>query len=133
MGITFVAGTLTGPGGDTAEVEFMVDSGATYSVVPYETWQRLGIRPKRRVTLRLADGTEIQRAVGECHFTFEQGDGTSPVILGEPGDTALLGAVTLEVIGLVLNPLTRTLHPMQMLLGFLGPVPGRGSGVALDE
>ena len=32
-----------------------------------------------------------------------QGDGHTPVILGEPGDEALLGAVTLEILGLVLN------------------------------
>ena len=44
------------------------------------------------------------------------GDGHSPVILGEPGDEALLGVVTLEMIGLVFNPFTRTLHPMRLLL-----------------
>jgi hypothetical protein len=44
------------------------------------------------------------------------GDGHSPVILGEPGDSALLGVVTLENLGLVFNPFTRTLHPMKLLL-----------------
>jgi hypothetical protein len=38
------------------------------------------------------------------------------VILGEPGDDALLGAVTLEVMGLVLNPFNRTLQPMHAVL-----------------
>jgi hypothetical protein len=38
------------------------------------------------------------------------------VILGEPGDEPLLGAVTLEILGLVLNPFKRTLQPMRMLL-----------------
>ena len=40
-----------------------------------------------------------------------------PVILGEAGDEALLGSVTLEILGLVLNQFDRTLHPMRMLLG----------------
>jgi hypothetical protein len=44
------------------------------------------------------------------------GEGHSPVILGEPGDDALLGVVTLETLGLVFNPFNRTLHPMRMLL-----------------
>ena len=36
--------------------------------------------------------------------------------MGEPGDDqALLGAVTLENLGLVLNPFSRTLHPMRLL------------------
>jgi len=38
------------------------------------------------------------------------------VILGEPGDEPLLGVVTLEILGLTLNPFTRQLQPMRMLL-----------------
>jgi hypothetical protein len=38
------------------------------------------------------------------------------VILGEPGDEALLGVVTLENLGLVLHPFSRTLQPARMLL-----------------
>jgi hypothetical protein len=38
------------------------------------------------------------------------------VILGEPSDEALLGAVTLEILGLLLHPFKRTLEPMRMLL-----------------
>jgi hypothetical protein len=37
-------------------------------------------------------------------------------MLGEEGDVALLGTVTLEELGLVLNPLSRELQPMQMML-----------------
>ena len=43
-------------------------------------------------------------------------EGHTPVILGEPGDEALLGMVTLGILGLVLNPFKRTLQPMRMLL-----------------
>ena len=45
-----------------------------------------------------------------------RGRGHTPVILGEPGDEALLGMVTLEVLGLVLDPFKRTLRPMRALL-----------------
>jgi hypothetical protein len=38
----------------------------------------------------------------------------TPVILGEEKDEALLGVVTLENLGLVLNPFT--LHPMRLIL-----------------
>jgi hypothetical protein len=64
----------------------------------------------------LADGTAIERDVSECHFALADADGHSPVILGEPGDEALLGTVTLEVMGLMLNPFKRILEPMRMLL-----------------
>lgn len=52
----------------------------------------------------------------ECHISLPQGQGHTPVILGEPGDEALLGVVTLEILGLVLHPFTRQLQPMRMLL-----------------
>jgi hypothetical protein len=37
--------------------------------------------------------------------------------LGIEGDEALLGTVTLETLGLVLDPLQRTLQAMKMRLG----------------
>jgi hypothetical protein len=38
------------------------------------------------------------------------------VILGEPGDQALLGVVTLDILGLVVHPFKRTMEPMRMIL-----------------
>jgi len=37
-------------------------------------------------------------------------------VCGEDRDSALLGAVTLETLGLMLNPLNRQLLPMRLLL-----------------
>ncbi len=116
MGIMYVQGVLTGPTGKQANIRFLVDSGATYTLVPHDVWKALDLVPKRTVTFTLADGTPIPRAVSECHLALPQGDGHTPVILGEPGDEALLGVVTLEILGFVLNPFKRTLEPMRMLL-----------------
>ena len=116
MGITYIEGTVRGPTGTEATVRFLVDSGATYSLLPKTAWERIGLMPSRRVTFTLADGTAIERDVSECYITLPQGEGHTPVILGESGDEALLGVVTLEILGLVFNPFSRTLHPMRMLL-----------------
>jgi clan AA aspartic protease len=113
MGLTFVAGTVTGKKGKTATVEFLIDSGAIYSLLPEKDWKAIGLKPKRSMTFILADGTKVKRDVSECHIALPQGDAHTPVILGEPGDDALLGAVTLEILGLVLNPFNRTLQVMQ--------------------
>jgi hypothetical protein len=75
-----------------------------------------GVVTGRRVTFALADGTLIDRDVSECHITLPQGDGHAPVILGEAGDEALLGVVTLEMLGFVLNPFSRTIQPVRLLL-----------------
>jgi hypothetical protein len=69
----------------------------------------------------LADGTPIQRGVSECRVEIADNAATSPVVLGEGHDGALLGAVTLETLGLMLNPLTREILPMQMALSRLRP------------
>lgn len=116
MGITYIEGEVKGPTGETANVIFLVDSGATYSLLGKDTWEAIGLKPKRSASFTLADGTRIERQISECHVTLPQGEGHTPVILGEEGDEPLLGAVTLEILGLVLNPFNRTLQPMRMLL-----------------
>ena len=116
MGLTFVEATVSGKKGKKVAVKFLVDSGAIYSLLPENVWKSLGLKPKRSMTFTLADGTEIKRDVSECHITLDKADGHTPVILGEPGDDALLGAVTLKVLGLVLNPFNRTLQPLHGVL-----------------
>jgi clan AA aspartic protease len=116
MGVTYIEGVVTGPTGRQATVRFLVDSGATYTLVPHKVWKEIELSPKRSITFTLADGTTVERQVSECHISLPQGEGHTPVILGEPGDEPLLGIVTLEILGLVLNPFTRTLQPMRMLL-----------------
>ena len=102
-----------------AEVEFLIDSGAVYSVVPGKILDQLDIDPYREMSFALADGTTVKRKVSSAYFEYEGEGGPAPVVYGEEGDAALLGATTLESIGLVLNPFTRTLHPMRMLLASL--------------
>lgn len=115
MGITHIEGEVEGPMG-RGTVKFIVDSGATYSLLPFKVWKAIGLKSKRAVEFRLADGTPIKRKVSECYIILPQGEGHTPVILGEESDEALLGVITLEELGLVFNPFTRTLHPMKMLL-----------------
>lgn len=116
MGITYIHGEVTGPKKKRATVQFLVDSGASYTLLPEKTWRHIGLRPKRSMSFSLADGTQVKRSLSECRITLPQGEGHTPVILGEPGDEALLGVITLEEFGLVLNPFNRTLQPMKALL-----------------
>ncbi|MBN2020953.1 MAG: aspartyl protease family protein [Sedimentisphaerales bacterium] len=116
MGITYVDGQVKGPKGKHADVRFLIDSGATYTVLPGNVWKAIGLKPKRQMSLTLADGTTIERSISEMYIKLPQGEAHTPVILGEGADQPLLGVVTLEILGLVFNPLDRTLRPMRMLL-----------------
>lgn len=116
MGLVYVEGIATGPTGKQAPLRFLVDSGATYTLLPYETVKQLELAAKRKQRFTLADGTAIERSISECHLRVSEGEGHTPVIMGEPGDEPLLGTVTLEIFGLVLHPFKRTLEPMRMML-----------------
>ena len=116
MGVTYVKGTLKGVRGKQVELRFLVDSGASYTLVPDGVWQKLGLKAKRKMEFTLADGTQVERGLSECFLRLPEGEGHTTVILGEPGDEPLLGVITLEMLGLVLNPFNRTLQPMRMLL-----------------
>jgi clan AA aspartic protease len=98
------------------EVEFMVDSGAMHSLVPREILNQLGIDAYKKLTFVLADGSKVEREVGDAYFEYRREGGAAPVIFGEPGDEPLLGATTLESLGLVLNPFQRELYPARLML-----------------
>ena len=118
MGLTYVDGTVRAPGSRKRDisVRFLVDSGEIYSVLKRKQWRALGLIPMRTLDFVLADGTTLTRKVSECVFELNGHRATSPVVLGQTEDEALLGAVTLETLGLVLNPLSRRLQPMRMIL-----------------
>jgi predicted aspartyl protease len=103
-------------------VEFLVDSGAVYSFVPREVLERLGIQSHSRLRFRLADGSTIERDRGDALFFYAGQRGAAPVIFAEPGDATLLGAVSLEALGFVLDAIRRDLLPLPMVVaGSLRP------------
>ena len=100
----------------TAEVEFIVDSGAVYSVIPRAVLEFLGITAHTTRRFYLADGRGIDREMGFALFDYlGERTGTS-VIFGEEGDAALMGVTTLEGFGFIFDPIRRELRPMVMRL-----------------
>lgn len=90
--------------------EFLVDSGATYTVVPASELKRMGIKPVREERFVLADGKVIHRKVGNALYEYSGVESAAPVLFGEKGDSLLLGMFTLEALGLSLDPLKRELY-----------------------
>lgn len=127
MGLIVLEIEVGNPGNPevTEKVESLIDSGAIYSVVPTPILERLGIRPLTAQEFRLADGTKIVRKKGGALFKYGDRIGVADVIFGEEGDSVLLGAFTLEALGLVLDPLKRELKPLPMLLVSVGQTVGK--------
>lgn len=117
MGITFVKMKVSNPARPKKSVshEFLVDSGAVYSVLPVADLKRLGIQAVREEEFILANGELVRKGVGNALFEYQGKIGAAPVIFGDEG-VYLLGATTLEAIGLMLDPLRREFKPAPMLL-----------------
>ena len=142
MGLTVLEIAVGNPANPevTRPVEFLIDSGAIYSVVPTPILESLGPLgtgpffggktrfarrrwPKtwtcplpRLQSFRLADGSKITRKKGVAVFKYRDQIGGADVLFGEEGDSTLLGAFTLEALGLALDPLRRELKPLPMIL-----------------
>lgn len=98
------------------ELEFLIDTGAIYSVVPSSIARKLALPKLDRQEFTLADGTHRAYDVGEAFFELGDRRGTSKVVFGPPNVTPLLGPRALETLGLMVNPITREVLPMRLFL-----------------
>ena len=115
MGLVYISGTVSN-NGKSVRLNFLVDGGAKYTLLPLKAWKALRLKSMRSLEFILADGTPVVRHLSECLIRLPQGSGHTPVILGEKNDAALLGVITIEEFGLTLNPFERTLQPARMML-----------------
>jgi predicted aspartyl protease len=99
-----------------ADVDLVVDSGAIYSVVPAGVLRRIGVAARETQTFGLANGETVRRAIGDVRYEIGDRSGAAPVIFGRRGDASLLGVVTLEALGLHLDPLRRRLRPLRLII-----------------
>src|SRR5260370_1601655 len=123
MGLTHIKVNIANPAkpSQALELNFLVDSGAVYSVVPAALLRKLGVRPHSKRTFILADGSEITRKIGDVLFRLDGRQRAAPVIFGQKQDSTLLATVSLEALGMMLDPMKRELRPLPMLLVSLTP------------
>ncbi len=103
-------------GGTPRSLEALVDTGAGYSVVPRPILESLGCRPVRTQRVVLADGRTEEWSVSQVDVECEGRRTTTPVLMGPPASPILLGATTLEELGLGIDPLNRRLVPVDLYL-----------------
>ena len=96
--------------------EATVDTAATYTMLPIDLLKELGVSPNRKAVLELADGHREEMDVGEVRVTINGCSAISPVIFGAKGTAALLGAVTLEILLLAVDPVGQKLVPTHAIL-----------------
>lgn len=117
MGITFLKAKVINPEQPrkSQECEFLVDSGAVNSVVPQSILKKIGIKPTSSEEFILANGEVIKKSIGNAYFEYAGKTRAAPVIFGDKG-VFLVGATTLEALGMILDPIRRELKPLPRLL-----------------
>ena len=103
--------------GDVFEwVEGLVDTGATFSSLPASTLGRVGVEATEIVEFELADGSVIQRPLGDAKVRVEGMEAITAVIFEDDSDSPLLGAYTLERVRLAVDCHGRRLVPVRASL-----------------
>ena len=118
MGMTEVKLTIKNPynGKKGITGDFLVDSGAAYTVVPAAMVAKLNLKPRFKREFTLADGKKVTRQIGDAVIQFGNEEIATPIILGQKDDSPLLGVLTLETFGLALDPFRRKLYKAKMML-----------------
>ena len=98
------------------EGDFLVDSGASITVLPESIVKKLGIKPLYEKEFLLADGKVVKRKIGNALVKYKDMEIPTQVVLGGKRDSKLLGALTLEGMGLALDPFERRLYKARMTL-----------------
>ena len=118
MGVTSVTLTLKNTKDPAIQVEgeFLVDTGAHYTVVPELMAKKLGLKPSFVQKFSLADGRIMERKISAATVRLDDRELPAPGVIGEKSDSALLGVTTLEAFGMMIDPFTRQIYKSKLML-----------------
>jgi len=106
MGTFFVEAGLP----QNITVKALVDTGATFSKIPSDVLKKLHVKAEFETTIELGDGRRIKRKVGYVKITLNGKSAPVPVVFGKKNERPLIGATTLEILGLIPDPQKKILH-----------------------
>ena len=105
-----LAGTWSGP------VSALVDTGASHTVAPRAVLEGLGVEAVERLPFELADGSLVEHDMGEGRVRINGRERNTLLVFGDSGSRVLLGASTLDVLNLGVDPVSQRLIPVPGLL-----------------
>ncbi|MDE0602894.1 MAG: hypothetical protein F4124_04960 [Acidimicrobiia bacterium] len=103
-------------GGESMEVEAMVDTGSFYTMLPDRLLRELGVKPVGTRRIHLADGRRILMNYGRAWVTVEGESEGTLVAFGEDDGPVLLGAYTLQGLALAVDPAKERLVPSDIIM-----------------
>jgi len=97
-------------------VEALVDTGATNTTLPASVLERLGVTPYTTTVFQLADGRELELSVGRTWVRVDGQQEFTQVVFAAEATEPILGAITLEEMGLAVDPVSRRLLSVRKYL-----------------
>lgn len=98
------------------ETKALVDTGATHTLLPSSLLKKLDVQPIDSMLFQIADQRVINYQVGQVRLRLDGKERIVLVIFGEQGASPLLGATTLELFNLAVDPVNKQLIPVVGLL-----------------
>ncbi|MCP8308806.1 MAG: clan AA aspartic protease [archaeon] len=93
----------------------LVDTGATYSVIPANIVKKLELENLGYVEVKTASGSEKLQETEVKVKAFDR-ERVTPALVSEKVDTPLIGVVTLEILRLKIDPTTGKAEGLPLLL-----------------
>jgi predicted aspartyl protease len=97
------------------EIEALVDTGAAFSWISRARLESLGLNPSRRMSFRTIDGRGMERDMTAIYIASAGYSAPDMVVMAEPGEMEVLGAHSIEGLGLAADPVQNRLTPTIML------------------
>jgi clan AA aspartic protease len=105
---------------NTTTVTMLVDTGATFSVIPEALARKVGVKRLRRsVAITLADGRRVRLGASTAIFRIGGREAPATILVGG-GVEPILGVETLEALGLTVDSRRRRLTPSRSYTVRLG-------------
>jgi predicted aspartyl protease len=96
------------------EIEAL-DTGAAFSWISRSRLESLGLNPSRRMFFRTIDGRVMGRDMTAIYIASAGYSAPDMVVMAEPGEMEVLGAHSIEGLGLAADPVQKRLTPTIML------------------
>jgi predicted aspartyl protease len=106
---TFKKNIILACGESKFEGDFLVDTGALHTWMPERILKQLGVTPRSEVAFMIADGSVEKKKIGFCEILLDGKWLPCPVVFGPDDAPFLLGATTLEIFGVGVDPVNKML------------------------
>jgi aspartyl protease family protein len=90
-------------------IEALVDTGSTYTWIPRDVLEQLGVTPEEQWPFVLADGRDVRYPVAWTLIRIAERARPTVVVFGQPGSQPILGVFALEGFRLAADPVNHRL------------------------